>query len=153
MVREYGPFRERFEEYIVERTTDYPSVVPMIMEEQGKAPCLQVLVPREGDGSSGVGTQFGRPGLNHVAARRCEGCEGGKCSKNRLQYALRKEDTRRGTSTLNRRAKGQRFGSGAVPQRLGNKHWLQQRIFALHEGKRESGQETDRQEEEVLSRG
>ena len=34
MVREYG--RERFEKYILERTTDYPSVVPMIRERWGK---------------------------------------------------------------------------------------------------------------------
>ena len=31
MVREYGPFRERFEEYILERTANHPSLVPMIM--------------------------------------------------------------------------------------------------------------------------
>ncbi len=37
MVRPFGHLRERFEDYILERTTDYPSVVPMIMEEQGKA--------------------------------------------------------------------------------------------------------------------
>ncbi len=35
MVREYGHLRERFEEYILERTAGYPSVVPMIMEQQG----------------------------------------------------------------------------------------------------------------------
>ncbi len=28
MAREYGPFRERFEEYILERTANHPSVVP-----------------------------------------------------------------------------------------------------------------------------
>ncbi len=28
MVREHGPFRERFEEYILERTKDYPSWFP-----------------------------------------------------------------------------------------------------------------------------
>ena len=37
MVPEYGPFRERFEEYILERTKDYPSVVPMVMLKRGKA--------------------------------------------------------------------------------------------------------------------
>ncbi len=37
MVREYGPFRERFEEYILERTANHPSVIPMIMHGQGKA--------------------------------------------------------------------------------------------------------------------
>ncbi len=37
MVREYGPFRERFEEYILERTANHPSLVPMIMDGQGKA--------------------------------------------------------------------------------------------------------------------
>ena len=37
MVREYGPFRERFEEYILERTANHPSLVPMIMYGQGKA--------------------------------------------------------------------------------------------------------------------
>ncbi len=37
MVREYGPFRERFEEYILERTANHPSLVPMIMHGQGKA--------------------------------------------------------------------------------------------------------------------
>ena len=37
MVREFGPLHERFEEYILERTTDYPSVVPMIMMQRGKA--------------------------------------------------------------------------------------------------------------------
>ena len=36
MVRDYGPFRERFEEYILERTASHPSLVPMIMEERGK---------------------------------------------------------------------------------------------------------------------
>ncbi len=36
MVSENGPFRERFEDYILERTTDYPSVIPMIMVEQEK---------------------------------------------------------------------------------------------------------------------
>ena len=36
MVREFGHRRERFEDYILERTTDHPSVGPMIMEEQGK---------------------------------------------------------------------------------------------------------------------
>ena len=36
MVRPFGHLRERFEDYILERTADYPSVVPMIMEEQGK---------------------------------------------------------------------------------------------------------------------
>ena len=37
MVREFGPLHERFEEYILERTIDYPSVVPMIMMQRGKA--------------------------------------------------------------------------------------------------------------------
>ena len=37
MVREFGPIHERFEEYILERTTDYPSVVPMVMLKRGKA--------------------------------------------------------------------------------------------------------------------
>ncbi len=37
MVREYGPFRERFEEYILERTGDHPSVIPVVMDGQGKA--------------------------------------------------------------------------------------------------------------------
>ena len=37
MVREYGQFRERFEEYILERTANHPSLVPMIMDGQGKA--------------------------------------------------------------------------------------------------------------------
>ncbi len=37
MVREYGPFRERFEEYILERTANHPSLVPMVMYGQGKA--------------------------------------------------------------------------------------------------------------------
>ena len=33
----HGPFRERFEEYILERTANHPSLVPMIMDRQGKA--------------------------------------------------------------------------------------------------------------------
>ena len=37
MVREYVPFRERFEEYILERTANHLSLVPMIMYGQGKA--------------------------------------------------------------------------------------------------------------------
>ena len=37
MVREFGPLHERFEEYILARTIDYPSVVPMIMMQRGKA--------------------------------------------------------------------------------------------------------------------
>ncbi len=37
MVREYDPFRERFEEYILELTANHPSLVPMIMDGQGKA--------------------------------------------------------------------------------------------------------------------
>ena len=37
MVCEYGPFRERFEEYILERTANHPSLLPMIMDGQGKA--------------------------------------------------------------------------------------------------------------------
>ncbi len=37
MVRPFGPLHERFEEYILERTTDYPSVVPMIVLKRGKA--------------------------------------------------------------------------------------------------------------------
>ena len=37
MVRQYGPFRERFEEYILERTANHPSLLPMIMDGQGKA--------------------------------------------------------------------------------------------------------------------
>ena len=37
MVREFGPIHERFEEYILERTTDYPWVVPMIVLKRGKA--------------------------------------------------------------------------------------------------------------------
>ncbi len=37
MVREYGQFRERFEEYILERTANHPSLVPMIMDGQDKA--------------------------------------------------------------------------------------------------------------------
>ena len=37
MVRPFGHLHERFEDYILERTADYPSAVPMIMEEQGKA--------------------------------------------------------------------------------------------------------------------
>ncbi len=37
MVREFGHLRERFEAYILERTTDYTSVVPMVMEKRGKA--------------------------------------------------------------------------------------------------------------------
>ena len=37
MVRPFGHLRERFEDYILERTADYPSVVPMIMGNQGKA--------------------------------------------------------------------------------------------------------------------
>ena len=37
MVREYGPFRERFQEYILERTANHPALVPMIMHGQGKA--------------------------------------------------------------------------------------------------------------------
>ena len=37
MVREYGPFRALFEEYILERTANHPSLVPMIMHGQGKA--------------------------------------------------------------------------------------------------------------------
>ena len=37
MVREYGPFRERFEEYILERTTNHPFVVPLVMEQRDKA--------------------------------------------------------------------------------------------------------------------
>ncbi len=35
MVREYGLFRERLEEYILERTRSHPSLVPMIMHGQG----------------------------------------------------------------------------------------------------------------------
>ena len=37
MVRPFGHLRERFEDSILERTADYPSVVPMIMGERGKA--------------------------------------------------------------------------------------------------------------------
>ncbi len=37
MVRPFGPIHERFEEYILERTKDHPSVIPMIMGNQGKA--------------------------------------------------------------------------------------------------------------------
>ena len=37
MAREYGPFRERFEEYILERTANHPSLVPMITEQRDKA--------------------------------------------------------------------------------------------------------------------
>ena len=36
MVREYGYPRDRFEEYILERTANDPSVIPMIMEQQGQ---------------------------------------------------------------------------------------------------------------------
>ena len=35
MVREYGPFRERFEDYILERTGNHPSLVPMIIDGSG----------------------------------------------------------------------------------------------------------------------
>ena len=37
MASQYGPFRERFEEYILERTANHPSLVPMIIHGQGKA--------------------------------------------------------------------------------------------------------------------
>ena len=37
MVREFGHIGERFEDYILECTKDHPSVVPMIMDGQGKA--------------------------------------------------------------------------------------------------------------------
>ena len=36
MPRKHGHLRERFEDYILERTQDHPSVVPIIMEERGK---------------------------------------------------------------------------------------------------------------------
>ncbi len=37
MVREYGHITERFEEYILERTGEHPSVIPIVMGNQGKA--------------------------------------------------------------------------------------------------------------------
>ena len=37
MALDYGVFRERFEEYILERTANHPSLAPMIMDGQGKA--------------------------------------------------------------------------------------------------------------------
>lgn len=37
MVRPFGHLRERFEDYILERTKDHPSVITMIMGSQGKA--------------------------------------------------------------------------------------------------------------------
>ena len=37
MVRPFGHLRERFDDYILERTADYPSVVPMVMLKRGKA--------------------------------------------------------------------------------------------------------------------
>ena len=36
MAPNHGPFRERFEEYILERTANHPSLVPMIVYGQGK---------------------------------------------------------------------------------------------------------------------
>ena len=37
MVREFGPFRERFEEYILERTANHPSLVPLVMLQGDQA--------------------------------------------------------------------------------------------------------------------
>ncbi len=37
MVREYGPFRERFEEYILERTANHPTLVPLVRLRLDKA--------------------------------------------------------------------------------------------------------------------
>ena len=54
MAPENGPFRERFEEYILERTANHPSLVPMIMHGQGKArfrlACKETLEPRPSRG-------------------------------------------------------------------------------------------------------
>ncbi len=36
MVREYGPFRERLEEYILESTKGHPSLVPLAKPQQDK---------------------------------------------------------------------------------------------------------------------
>ena len=36
MVREHGHLLDRFQDYILERTVDYPSVIPFLMEQQGK---------------------------------------------------------------------------------------------------------------------
>ena len=41
MVREYGPFRERFEEYIQERTPNHPCLILMIMGQQ-ESPSIRV---------------------------------------------------------------------------------------------------------------
>lgn len=45
MVSDYGPFRERLEEYILELTANHPSLVPMIMEWQDKAGYALCAVP------------------------------------------------------------------------------------------------------------
>ena len=37
MVRPFGHISERFEDYILERTKDHPSVIPIIMGNQGEA--------------------------------------------------------------------------------------------------------------------
>ena len=42
MARPFGHLRERFDDYILERTTDYPSVIPIVMGSQGKA-CFRLV--------------------------------------------------------------------------------------------------------------
>ena len=37
MVRQFGHLRQRFEDYILERTADHPSVIPIVMGSQGQA--------------------------------------------------------------------------------------------------------------------
>ncbi len=37
MVRPFGHIGERFEEYILERTGEHPSVIPIVMGNRGKA--------------------------------------------------------------------------------------------------------------------
>ena len=37
MVRPFGHLRERFEVYILERNGEHPSVIPIVMGNQGKA--------------------------------------------------------------------------------------------------------------------
>ncbi len=51
MVPEYGPFRERFEEYILERTGKHPSLVPIVMFRQDKV-CFRLSCKETRDGTS-----------------------------------------------------------------------------------------------------
>ena len=51
MVPGYGPFRERFEEYTLERTANHPSLVPRVMLKLDKV-CFRLAFKDTLDGTA-----------------------------------------------------------------------------------------------------